>query len=75
MVCELGPTLEGGCHRTSQGIRPTYRCPCPEDLQQSCRCAQWLGRSGYLYLHHIAQECLTHNADITHHQSKRKGLQ
>jgi hypothetical protein len=21
------------CHRTSQDIRPTYRCPCPEDLR------------------------------------------
>jgi hypothetical protein len=26
------------CHRTSQGIRPTYRCPCPKDLRQPCRC-------------------------------------
>jgi hypothetical protein len=25
------------CHGTSQGIRPTYRCPCPKDLRQSCR--------------------------------------
>jgi hypothetical protein len=30
---------------------------------------------GYLYLHHITQEHLSHQADITHHQSKRKGLQ
>jgi hypothetical protein len=22
-----------GCHRTSQVIRPTYRCPCPKDLR------------------------------------------
>jgi hypothetical protein len=21
------------CHETSQGIRPTYRCPCPKDLR------------------------------------------
>jgi hypothetical protein len=41
-------------HRTSQDIRPTYKCPCLEDLRQSCWCAQWLDRSGYLYLHHIA---------------------
>jgi hypothetical protein len=27
------------CDGTSQGIRPTYRCPCPKDLRQSCRCA------------------------------------
>jgi hypothetical protein len=26
------------CHGTSQGIRPTYRCPCPKDLGQPCRC-------------------------------------
>jgi hypothetical protein len=25
------------CHRTSQCIRPTYRCPCPEELGQPCR--------------------------------------
>jgi hypothetical protein len=63
------------CHGTSQGIRPTYRCPRPKDLRQSCRCAQWLGRSYYLYLHHIAQERLTHHADITYHRSKQKRLQ
>jgi hypothetical protein len=28
------------CHRTSQDIRPTYRCACPMDLRQSCRCTQ-----------------------------------
>jgi hypothetical protein len=28
----------GLCGRTSQCIRPTYRCPCPEDLGQPCRC-------------------------------------
>jgi hypothetical protein len=28
----------------------------------------------YLYLHHIAQERLTHHADITHHQSKWKRI-
>jgi hypothetical protein len=27
------------CDGTSQGIRPTYRCPCPKDLRQSCKCA------------------------------------
>jgi hypothetical protein len=27
------------CHGTSQGIRPTYSCPCLKDLGQSCRCA------------------------------------
>jgi hypothetical protein len=27
------------CHGTSQGIRPTYRCPCPKDLRWSQRCA------------------------------------
>jgi hypothetical protein len=27
------------CHETSQVIRPTYICPCPKDLRQSCRCA------------------------------------
>jgi hypothetical protein len=26
------------CDRTSQGIRPTYSCPCPKDLGQPCRC-------------------------------------
>jgi hypothetical protein len=26
------------CDRTSQGIRPTYRCLCPKDLGQPCRC-------------------------------------
>jgi hypothetical protein len=36
------------CHGTSQHIRPTYRCPCPDNLIQSCRCTQWLGRSGFL---------------------------
>jgi hypothetical protein len=56
----------GACHGTSEGIRPTYRCPCPKDLRQSCRCAQSLGTFGYLYLHHIAQERFTHHADITH---------
>jgi hypothetical protein len=25
-------------HGTSQGIRPTYRCPCPKDLIQPYRC-------------------------------------
>jgi hypothetical protein len=30
---------KSSCDRTSQGIRPTYRCPCPKDLRQSCRCA------------------------------------
>jgi hypothetical protein len=70
-----GRVPQGYCHGTSQGIRPTYRYPCPEDLRQSCRCAQWLSRSGYVYLHHIVQECLSHNVDITHHQSKWKGLQ
>jgi hypothetical protein len=29
----------------------------------------------FSYLYHIAQERLYHNADITYHQSKRKGLQ
>jgi hypothetical protein len=37
-----GSMLFGGvdeeCGRTSQGIRPTYRCPCPKDLGQLCRC-------------------------------------
>jgi hypothetical protein len=65
----------GSCHETSQGIRATHRCPCHKDFRQSCRCAQWLSRSDYLYLHHIAQEHLSHHADITHHRSKRKGLQ
>jgi hypothetical protein len=46
-------------------LGPPTRCPYLEDLRQSCRCAQWLGRSGYLYLHHIAQVRLTHHADIT----------
>jgi hypothetical protein len=58
-----------------QGIRPTHRCPCLKDLRQLCKCAQWLGKSDYLYLYHIAQERLTHNADITHHRSKWKILQ
>jgi hypothetical protein len=26
------------CDGTSQGIRPTYSCPCPKDLGQLCRC-------------------------------------
>jgi hypothetical protein len=26
------------CHETSRDIRPTYICPCPEDLRQSCMC-------------------------------------
>jgi hypothetical protein len=26
------------CDGTSQVIRPTYRCPCPTDLRQPCRC-------------------------------------
>jgi hypothetical protein len=26
------------CDGTSQVIRPTYSCPCPTDLRQSCRC-------------------------------------
>jgi hypothetical protein len=26
------------CDGTSQVIRPTYRCPCPMDLGQPCRC-------------------------------------
>jgi hypothetical protein len=29
---------EQQCDRTSQVIRPTYSCPCPSDLGQSCRC-------------------------------------
>jgi hypothetical protein len=58
------------CHGTFQDIRPTYRCHCSKDLRQSCKCAQGLGRSDYLYPHHIAQERLSHNADITRHQSK-----
>jgi transposase InsO family protein len=28
----------GDCDGTSQGIRPTYNCPCPMDLGQPCRC-------------------------------------
>jgi hypothetical protein len=30
--------IYSACHVTSQGIRPTYGCPCPKDLRQSCRC-------------------------------------
>jgi hypothetical protein len=26
------------CDGTSQGIIPTYSCPCPKDLGQPCRC-------------------------------------
>jgi hypothetical protein len=26
------------CDGTSQGIKPTYSCPCPKDLGQLCRC-------------------------------------
>jgi hypothetical protein len=29
---------DGKWDRTSQGIRPTYSCPCPKDLRQPCRC-------------------------------------
>jgi hypothetical protein len=61
---------ENSCHRTSQDIRPTYRCLCPEDLRHSCRCTQWLDRFGFLYLLHIARERLAHNIDITYHRSK-----
>jgi ribonuclease HI len=32
-------TQDADCDGTSQGIRPAYRCPCPKDLRQSCRCA------------------------------------
>jgi hypothetical protein len=63
----IGETLRyTKCHGPSQGIRPTYRCPCPKDLRQSCRCAQSLGKFGYLYLRHFAQERFTHHVDITH---------
>jgi hypothetical protein len=34
-----GLCSDTSCHETSQGIRPTYICPCPKDLRQSCRCA------------------------------------
>jgi hypothetical protein len=34
-----GLCSDTSCHGTSQGIRPTYRYPCPMDLKQSCRCA------------------------------------
>ena len=30
--------LDAACDGTSQGIRPTYSCPCPKDLGQPCRC-------------------------------------
>jgi hypothetical protein len=33
-----GDRWHRGCHRTSQGIRPTYICPCSKDLGQPCRC-------------------------------------
>ena len=33
-----GKSLVGCCDGTSQGIRPTYSCPCPTDLGQPCRC-------------------------------------
>jgi hypothetical protein len=34
--------------------------------EQPCRCVQSLGKFGYLYLHHIAQEHFTHHIYITH---------
>jgi len=34
----LGSVWDALCHGTSQGIRLTYRCPCPKDLGQPCRC-------------------------------------
>jgi hypothetical protein len=34
-----GLRSDTSCGGTSQGIRPTYRCPCPKDLRQSGRCA------------------------------------
>jgi hypothetical protein len=35
---DLDMALGTGCDGTSQVIRPTYSCPCPMDLRQSCRC-------------------------------------
>jgi hypothetical protein len=35
---DMSTLMPKGCHRTSQGIRPIYRCPCPKDLGQPCRC-------------------------------------
>jgi hypothetical protein len=34
----VGRSTYPTCDGTSQGIRPTYSCPCPKDLEQPCRC-------------------------------------
>jgi hypothetical protein len=37
MADEAIKKSEKECDGTSQGIRPTYSCPCPKDLGQPCR--------------------------------------
>jgi hypothetical protein len=62
-----GLRSDTSCDGTSQVIRPTYSCPCPTDLGQSCRCTWSFDRFG-IWIPYLSQERFTRHVDIITHR-------
>jgi hypothetical protein len=66
-----------GCDGTSQGIRPTYSCPCPKDLRQLCDAHNDSASSVicFFIISPKSASPITQTLHIIGEENERKGLQ